>query len=112
MAEKKAEFGVVSAGECKDEYILPVFENREEVQRRIGYPPELRKEGIQGKVVLSLIINKEGKVDYAQVKESPNSELTNLVRSGIRHLEIKPGSCNGKPATMMQDFTMRFRVGS
>ncbi|WP_020404239.1 energy transducer TonB [Gracilimonas tropica] len=110
MAEKKKEFGVVSPEQCFEDYQLPIYQNKNQVLKKIGYPPELRREGVQGSVSFSLIIDKQGNIDYAHLIHSSDSRLTELVRSGFRYLEIVPGSCNGKPATMMNDLNMHFRL--
>ncbi|EKC43779.1 TonB protein, partial [human gut metagenome] len=61
---------------------MPLFQGgdltkfREWVQTRLRYPEEARKQGIQGRVVLTFVVERDGSVTETSVLQSPHQLLT------------------------------------
>ena len=60
------------------------------------YPPAAKKAKIQGKVVLSAVIGKDGNVENLQVLSGPN-ELQQSSLDAVRQWTYKPYLLNGDP---------------
>jgi TonB family protein len=58
------------------------------------YPPEAKKAKIQGKVVLSVVISKNGNVAYVRVLSGPQ-ELQQSAIDAVRHWTYRPYLLNG-----------------
>jgi len=63
------------------------------------YPPEAKKAGIQGTVVLSATIGKKGKVEMLKVVSGPK-ELQQSSLDAVRQWRYKPFLLNGKPVAV------------
>lgn len=61
---------------------MPLFQGgdlikfREWIQTRLRYPEEARKQGIQGRVVLTFVVERDGSVTETSVLQSPHQLLT------------------------------------
>ena len=60
------------------------------------YPPDAKKAGVQGTVVLSAVISKEGTVENLQVMEGPKG-LQRSSLDAVRDWKYKPYLLNGEP---------------
>jgi periplasmic protein TonB len=88
----------------------PQAVNLDELKKLIGYPP-LAKEGeIQGKVVLRVMVDKNG--DYVKhiVLDSPHPILTRAVESKIDQLKMTPGIQAGKPIKVWVTLPFKFTL--
>jgi TonB family protein len=67
------------------------------VAENIVYPPEARKQGIQGRVIVRFCVTKEGNVDRVSVIRGVNPDLDMEAVRVIKTLpQFKPGRQNGK----------------
>jgi periplasmic protein TonB len=88
----------------------PQAVNLDELKKVIGYPP-LAKEGeIQGKVVLRVMVDKNG--DYVKhiVLDNPHPILTRAVESKISMLKMTPGIQAGKPIKVWVTLPFKFTL--
>ena len=75
----------------------PKATNYKEVLKEIEYPKVCREKGIEGRVVVALEINKEGKVMGYEFLASPCSDLRVAVESSLSKLIFQPATdVNGK----------------
>lgn len=74
-----------------------------------AYPPEAKAAGIQGTVVVTLIINTEGKVTDAKAISGP-PELQDCAVGYARQWEFEPVRVDGKPCQARFKLTMPFRL--
>lgn len=85
--------------------------NIEEIKKRIGYPPLAKEAGIQGKVIVRVLVGKNGKYERHIVLRSPHKLLTEAVEKELPNLEFTPGIQAGKPikvwVTIPFDFQLR-----
>jgi protein TonB len=85
--------------------------NIDEIKKRIGYPPLAKEAGIQGKVIVRVLVGKNGKYEKHIVLRSPHKLLTEAVEKELPNLEFTPGIQAGKPikvwVTIPFDFQLR-----
>lgn len=83
------------------------------VQRApLEYPPRAKSKEIEGYVVMSLLINKQGKVEKAKVIESsPQGIFDNSALRSIKRWNFEPAYFNGKPVKAWANQTIRFEMG-
>lgn len=66
--------------------------------KQLKYPDYARSQKIQGKVIVSFIIERDGTTDMARIVESPNPHLSSEVMRVIRMMpKWKAGQDHGKP---------------
>ncbi|MFY0598390.1 MAG: energy transducer TonB [Cyclobacteriaceae bacterium] len=64
--------------------------NLSEVVNNIDYPMESRENGVEGRVVVLVKINKTGEVVSNKVLSSPSSSLTEAVNESMKDLKFTP----------------------
>ncbi len=74
------------------------------------YPPELRKEKLEGVVVLRAAIDERGRVTSAEVDESPHRAFSQAAREAVRQWRFEPGTVDGRPAATELTITINFRT--
>ena len=68
------------------------------IQENLKYPEIARKAGIEGKVVLQLLISEEGKVLESKITESlGDNGCDKAAIEALRRIEWKPAIKDGKP---------------
>ena len=82
------------------------------VQMHIKYPKVAQEQGIQGRVIAEFVIEKDGKVSFSKIMESPHESLSAEIEGAIRHSpNWTPGTNGGKPVRVKMhipvNFTMR-----
>jgi protein TonB len=95
--ESKMKDGVYLEVEVMPEY--PGGENalKSEIASAINYPDEAKKNGIQGKVIVSFVVDKQGKVTNAKIERGVNPALDAESLRVINGLKTwKPGKEKGK----------------
>ncbi|MBN2701227.1 MAG: energy transducer TonB [Methylohalobius sp. ZOD2] len=76
------------------------------------YPPDAKKKGIQGYVLLSILVDKSGSVEEARVLESsPPGVFNDSALEGIRHWRFKPAQYQGKPVKTWVQQKIVFQFG-
>ncbi|MBN2278986.1 MAG: TonB family protein [Candidatus Marinimicrobia bacterium] len=61
-----------------------------ELARQVKYPPEAQKNGIQGKVLLKVLIGKDGKAKQADVLESVSPDCDDAAKKALFSVDYKP----------------------
>ncbi len=72
------------------------------------YPTEARRLGIQGKVVLELVVNESGRVARARVLKSLHPLLDEAALRAAKHLRFRPGRVDGRPVVVKIPYTYVF----
>ena len=75
---------------------------------RIPYPPESKKRGIQGPVIMDLLIDSSGKVREATLVEGPNDELSSAAVSAVRNFQFSPALIQDKVVAVRIRYAYRF----
>jgi len=90
-----------------EEYLVSSMpELRSEV--RVPYPPEARKRGIQGAVVMNLLIDDSGKVREVSLVEGPHPELNAAAMAAARGFQFSPALIQKKPVAVRIRYVYRF----
>ncbi len=79
-------------------------------QIKLKYPEEAKKNGIEGKVFLKLLISKTGTVKSVEVlKGIP--ELNQAAIDAVKNIKLKPAKYNGKPVNAVVRIPINFKLG-
>lgn len=105
---KKEEEPDVNAFVAVEKEPAPV--NLDVIKKNIGYPNQAKELGIQGKVIIRVLVNKEGKPTKHVVIRSPHSLLTDAVVSQLYNLQFTPGIQAGKPVPVWVNIPFDFRL--
>ncbi len=97
---------------------MPIFDNGQTtlisfISKNIIYPETALNSEISGKLVLSFIINKFGKIENVEVIKSVSKEID---EEGIRVLKLsdsmwQPGTQNGRPCSVQYTIPINFKSG-
>lgn len=84
---------------------LPKVLSRTEME----YPSSASKDGIQGYVVVNLLIDTDGNVEMVKVLESqPSGVFDDAATSGVKHWKFSPGKNKGKPVKLWAKQKIKF----
>lgn len=92
---------------CSDKALIA------KVYKSLRYPAEARKNGIQGTVILQLLINKEGALENLEIIKNVGSgcgeEALNVVKTYLRKW-ARPGMENGMPVNTLFQLPIKFKL--
>jgi protein TonB len=74
------------------------------------YPPELRKQKIEGTVTVVFVLSEQGRVEEPRVENSSRPEFEKPALEAIRKWRFRPGMKSGQPVRTYIRIPMRFRV--
>jgi protein TonB len=77
-------------------------------QPRVPYPPEARKAGVEGRVLLALAIGRDGAVAAARVLSDPGSGLGEAAREAALRFRFSPALAEGEAVETEIRFTYTF----
>lgn len=77
----------------------------------LKYPPEAKKAGIQGKVVMKILISKTGEVKVVEVMKSI-PELDAAAMDAVKKIKFRPGKYKGKPVEVWMRIPINFGLES
>lgn len=90
-----------------DEYLvssMPVLQS----EVRLPYPAEAKAKGIEGPVVMDVLIDSEGKVREAKLVSGPGGGLNEAALEAIRNFRFKPAQASGQAVAVRIRYTYRF----
>lgn len=90
-----------------DEYLISRMPKLK-AEIRIPYPPEARKNNIEGLVVLEILIDAQGKVRSATLIEGPGYGLNEAALKAIYAFEFTPALVDEKPVPVKIRYGYRF----
>ncbi|MCU1285444.1 MAG: peptidoglycan-binding protein [Acidobacteriales bacterium] len=73
------------------------------------YPDEAKRLGIEGSVVLTAVITKDGKVKQVR-RVSGDARLANAAEEAVRHWKYDPYTLNGEPIEANTSITIKFTL--
>jgi len=74
------------------------------------YPAQCKKDGIQGVVVLRVVIAKDGTAKDVQVEKSDNPDLSTAAINAVKYWKWEPALKDGKPVEVFSNVTVRFAL--
>jgi len=116
-----ADFGVVPAKEEEEDVILfaeqmPLFPGGDAallqyIQRTLKYPVSAQENGIQGRVFVRFVIDRQGNVSNVELARGVDPLLDNEALRVIRSLPVwEPGRQQGKPVRVLFTVPIVFKL--
>lgn len=84
----------------------------ESISNKITYPEEARQNGVEGRVFVKFIVNKDGNVENAEVMRGIGSGADEEALRVVREAKFKPGFQDGEPVRVQYALPITFRLGS
>lgn len=84
--------------------------NLDDIKKRIGYPPAAREAGIEGTVVVRVLVDEKGNYVKHIVLQSPHPLLEKAVVKELPNLKFTPGIQAGKPIRVWVNIPFRFTL--
>ena len=75
-----------------------------------AYPPEARKQHIQGQLVAKTVINTEGTVESVEIVQSLGDDFDAAVREVLKEWRFEPARLKGVPVAVYYHLTFNFRL--
>ncbi|MCC7440288.1 MAG: energy transducer TonB [Bdellovibrionales bacterium] len=75
---------------------------------RIPYPPGAKKKGVEGAVVMDILIDAKGEVRKADLVEGPLEELSRAALEAILKFKFAPAEAEGRPVAVRIRYVYRF----
>jgi periplasmic protein TonB len=82
----------------------------QELQSRLKYPEEARKNGVEGKVTIQCYISKEGKILKTRIVQSDNPLLEEAAVNAIKQITFTPAIQDGKPIGLWMTIPITFTL--
>lgn len=98
----------------RDEFIDVTQEPKplQNVQALIKYPEDARKDGLEGKVMYSVLIGKDGRAQKVEIVKSDNVIFNQSVIDAVMKVRFKPALQNDKPVRVWYTQSVSFKLGS
>ena len=77
-------------------------------EARIPYPPEAQKKGVEGPVVMDILIDQNGAVRDATLVSGPGAGLNELALAAVHNFKFKPALLQDKPVAVRIRYAYRF----
>jgi TonB family protein len=76
----------------------------------IPYPPAVKKRGVQGAVIMDLIIDSAGRVRKADLVEGPDPELNSAAVNAALGFKFRPAMVQNKPVAVKIRYAYKFVI--
>ena len=80
------------------------------LQKKVQYPEIARKNGIEGQVVVRVLIDKTGKPVKYRIDHSDNKLLDNSAVDAVMSMRFTPGIQNGVPVSLWVSVPIKFQL--
>lgn len=107
--EKYVVSGDVKSNQEPDEY--PTVDLAK-IQRSIIYPENAKKNGIEGTVMLRVLVSKTGSVLKTIVDRTDDKALTNAAVKAVKKANFTPATKNGKPLQCWVALPIKFQLST
>jgi protein TonB len=84
--------------------------NLDVIKKRLVYPTLCREAGIEGKVYVRMLVNKNGRVEKTIIQKSPHPLLSEECLRHIDSLQFNPGIQGGKPVKVWVSIPFEFQL--
>lgn len=74
------------------------------------FPDELKRQGIEGKVVLSVVVQSDGRVGRVEVIDRLHPELDRLAQRAAKRLRFRPANVRGTAVAVRIPYTFYFVI--
>jgi protein TonB len=80
------------------------------LQEKLYYTEIAKRVGIEGKVLISAVIDKNGNVIEAEIHKSLFDDLDQVALKAVKELKFIPGKQRGKPVKVQITMTIHFKL--
>lgn len=88
----------------------PVPLNMADIQREIGYPKDAREQGIQGMVVLRILVGTDGTYIRHELVNQADESLVQAVEAKVASLMFTPAQSDGSPVKFWVNVPFGFKI--
>lgn len=92
------------------EQMPEIIGGTEAIYKYLKYPEMARKAGLEGLVVVQVVVETDGRPTDPQVVRSPGPILDEAALEAVMQLRFKPGMQRGKPVRVRYAMPVRFRL--
>lgn len=96
-------------GEYVDVEVPPTFDEGELV-RNLKYPESARRKGVEGRVVVRTLLDRNGRVVQTLIDQSAAPELDECAANAIRQTRFTPALLDGKPVAIWIQIPIDFNL--
>jgi TonB family protein len=89
--------------------LLPTY-NPEELARNVVYPEIAKKNGLEGRVILRVLVGKDGSITSIKVDRSDNKLFDMPATEAVRKTRFTPGTQSGTPVAVWTTVVVDFRL--
>lgn len=82
------------------------------IQRSVVYPEMARRAGIEGRVTVQFIVNKQGRVENARVVRGIGGGCDEAALKAVEAARFQPGKQRGRPVRVQMSISINFRLQS
>lgn len=82
----------------------------ESLTSKLYYSEIAKRIGVEGKVVVTIIVDKEGNVVDAQIVKPLHSDLDQIAMKAVKELKFYPGIQNGKPVKVQVSIPIQYKL--
>jgi protein TonB len=82
----------------------------EAIQKKIIYPPNARRDKVEGKVIIKAFIDESGSVRRAEVIKGIGSGCDEAAIAAVMSSRFRPGKMNGKVVKVQMTISLVFRL--
>jgi TonB family protein len=75
-----------------------------------SYPEEARRQGIEGRVVMQIYIDKTGVVRNVEILKTPGQALSDAAMKSVTATRFSPARVNGEVRAVCMQFSLRFHL--
>jgi TonB family protein len=79
-------------------------------EHQIEYPRQAKRAGVEGDVILSVLISETGAVENLSVLKGAGYDLDEAAMEAVKKFIFSPGYKEGLPARVQINYTYRFRL--
>lgn len=94
----------------RDAEIAPKALNLDSIHAWIGYPEAAQKQGIEGKVIVEVLVSQEGRYVKHRISSSSNQLFTDAVNKRVKYLRFSPGKKDNAPVKAWTKVPFRFQL--
>lgn len=80
------------------------------LQQHIKYPPEAKEAGIEGRVIVQFIVNKQGQVENPQIIRGIGGGADEAALEAVNLAKFKPGLQRGEPVRVQYSLPIVFKL--
>ena len=94
----------------RDFEVAPKALNLDSIHKWIGYPEAAQKKGLEGKVIIEVLVSREGRYVKHIVTSSTDPIFTEAVNKRARHLRFTPATREKLPVKAWTRVPFRFQL--